>query len=115
MVEEKKRNLEWRLHKNVTTVEYSIDDEENKTCENEISSNQDYYWHGKDYSNCYKADFQKIEEFGVGKCFLKSRIFTLNNCEHTQNFEKINSIVKKYRECRGEMKDCLFMEKQQEM
>ncbi len=32
-----------------------------------VISNEGYYWVGKDYSNCYKQDFQDIHEFSKGK------------------------------------------------
>ena len=48
------------------------DEEKEKDFQKDIAempviSNEGYYWLGKDYSNCYKQDFQNIEEFGKGK------------------------------------------------
>ena len=40
-----------------------------------IISNEGYYWIGKDYSNCYKQDFQNIEEFSKGNLSLIEEMF----------------------------------------
>ena len=40
-------------------------DEEN--AELPVISNDGYYWIGKDYSNCYVADFKDIADFSRGE------------------------------------------------
>jgi len=71
----------------------------------------EYYWQGKDYSNCYKEDFKELEYFSKGMKIYSKIKPLLNKLYLICITLKINSTELKHTVCLGAMRLFVYLVK----